>query len=108
KILTKEGYWCRGAPTGFVNGRTENGKPILLPHPDLRQWELLAYGLRKQRSGNFKSAEVAEELAEKGLRSKNGNRLSRQSWTNICRNPVYGGLLCEQWTNQEFIRAKFD
>lgn len=29
KILTKEGYWCRSAPTGFANARDRNGKPVL-------------------------------------------------------------------------------
>src|SRR5205085_10710169 len=27
KILTKDGYWCRPAPTGFRNGR-KDGKPV--------------------------------------------------------------------------------
>jgi DNA invertase Pin-like site-specific DNA recombinase len=108
KILTKEGYWCRTAPTGFVNGRTENGKPILLPHPDRRQWDLLAYGLRKQLSGAFKVSEVAKDLAEKGLKSNKGNAVSKQGWTKICRSSVYGGLIRERWTNLEFVRAKFD
>ncbi len=112
KILAKEGYWCRAAPTGFTNGRAENGKPILLPHPDQKTWDLLGYGLRKQLTGTFKIGEVAAELAEKGLRGNVGNRvgkpLSNQGWNKICRNPVYGGLLCEKWTDYQFVRAKFD
>jgi DNA invertase Pin-like site-specific DNA recombinase len=112
KILAKEGYWCRAAPTGFVNGRAQNGKPILLPHPDQRQWDLIAYGLRKELTGAFKAAEIAAELAAKGVRANIGNRtgkpLSKQGWSKICRNPVYGGLVREQWTDYEFVRAKFD
>src|SRR5712691_7827444 len=73
KILTKEGYWCRAPPTGFVNGRAANGKPILLPHPDPRQWELLRYGLRKQLDGTHKVIEIARELRDKGLLSNKGN-----------------------------------
>lgn len=30
------------------------------------------------------------------------------TWTNICKNPLYGGLICEKWTNYEFVRAKFN
>jgi site-specific DNA recombinase len=108
KILTKEGYWCRSAPTGFTNGRATNGKPILLPHPDSRQWDLLRYGLRKQLDGAHKIIEVARELHEKGLLSNKGNPVSKQGWEKICRSSVYGGLLCEAWTDYEFVRAKFD
>ncbi len=108
KILAKEGYWCRAAPTGFVNGRAPNGKPILLPHPDPRQWELLHYGLLKQLDGAHEAMEISQELQTKGLLSSYGNPISKQGWVKICRSPVYGGLLCEAWTDHEFVRAKFD
>ncbi len=108
KIRTKEGYWCRAAPTGFVNGRDGQGKPVLLPHPDRRQWELLRYGLTKQMDGMHKTAAIARELREKGLKSSRGNPISVQSWTAICRSPLYGGLLCGKWTDSQFVRAKFD
>ncbi len=108
KILASQGYWCRAAPTGFINGRDIQGKPILLPHPDRQQWDLLCWGLRKQLTGAYKATEVAEELREKGLRTHKGNLLSRQGWAKVCRSPVYGGLLCEVWTDHQFVRAKFD
>ncbi|HYH66854.1 MAG TPA: recombinase family protein [Urbifossiella sp.] len=108
RILTREGYWCRAAPTGFVNGRTDAGKPILLPHPDPRQWELLRYGLMRQLTGAYKVRQVADELREQGLITRSGNPLTRQTWTKICRAPVYGGMLCGPWTDYQFVRAKFD
>ncbi len=108
RILTKEGYWCRAAPTGFVNGRDARGKPILLPMLDREQWGLLQYGLRKQLTGVFKIVEVAEELREKGFKTRQGNPITPQTWTKIVRNPVYGGLLCEKWTDGEYVQAKFN
>jgi DNA invertase Pin-like site-specific DNA recombinase len=108
KILTKDGYWCRAAPTGFVNGRDAHGKPILLPTTDRLQWELLRHGLTKQMQGVFTVNEVAREVRGKGLTSSRGNPISIQSWTMICRSPLYGGLLCGAWTDHRFVRAKFD
>jgi site-specific DNA recombinase len=108
RILTRDGYWCRAAPTGFANGRDALGKPILLPHPDRRQWELLCYGLQRQMTGAYKIAEVAAELREKGLRTNRGKPPAAQTWTNICHAPVYGGLLYGPWTDNHFVRAKFD
>ncbi len=125
RIMTKEGYWCRAAPTGFVNGHVYAGysekgraakRPVLLPTPDKEQWDLLCYGLRKQMSGAYKPFEVAEELRKKGFKVRemvrNGKRssspLSQQTWYKICRSPAYGGLLCEKWTDNEYVRAKFD
>lgn len=108
KILTREGYWCRAAPTGFVNGRTKDRKPILLAHPERRQWDMLAYGLQKQLTGMYKIGDVASEMREKGFRSNKGNPITRQDWQRLCHKPVYGGLICEKWTDYEFVRAKFD
>ncbi len=107
KILTKEGYWVRPAPTGFRNGR-KDGKPVLLPTDAPGQWELLRAGLRKQASGAFTLAEIAEEMRTQGLRTRVGNLVGKQTWMNICRSPVYGGLLRGVWTDGAFVRAKFD
>lgn len=108
RILTREGYWCRPAPTGFINGRDAQGKPILVPHPEGQQWELLRYGLLKQSDGVHAMTEIVKELGEKGLKTRMGNSLSKQTWRVICRSPIYGGLLCGKWTDFQFIRAKFD
>ena len=120
-LLTQEGYWCRPAPTGFVNGRegdSVKGKPVLKPITDTSQWELLAYGLRKQMTGLYKITEVAAELRSKGFitreyHGKDGtlkgkNPLSAQTWYKICRSPVYGGLIGGKWVTGDPIRAKFD
>lgn len=108
KILTKEGYWCRPAPTGFVNARDVYGKPTLAPTPDKRQWELLTEGLKKQLSGLYRTIDIVNELSEKGLVTRSGKPVFKQTWQNICRSPVYGGLLCGVWTDGKYVRAKFD
>lgn len=108
KILTKEGYWCRSAPTGFANARDHVGKPVLAPTRDKRQWELLTYGLKKQKGGLFRPIDVVNELHDKGFVTCRGNPLCKQAWAKICRSPVYGGLLCGKWTDGQFVRAKFD
>ena len=106
-ILAKDGYWCRAAPTGFRNGRRD-GKPVLLPCEDAGQWELLRYGLKRQLAGTHTAAQVAAELRRRGFRGKYGRPIGNQAWSNICRSSVYGGLICEKWTNREMVRAKFD
>jgi DNA invertase Pin-like site-specific DNA recombinase len=105
KILTKQGYWCRGAPTGFLNARDRAGKPILRPDPAV--WELLKEGLRLQMSGGYKVTQVVAMLREKGFRTPKGNLLSKQGWEKILRNPLYGGRITGVWTDGELVRAKF-
>lgn len=56
RILTKGGYWCRGAPLGFRVAR-KDGKPVLAPR-DPDQWQLVRYGLRKQLEGTASAAAV--------------------------------------------------
>lgn len=106
KIITRDGYWCRGAPLGFKNGRDTNGKPTLVPDPE--SWQLLQEGLRMQLSGQYRISEVVAWLKERGLRSKHGKEIIHARWEEIIRNPVYGGFLQEAWTDGERIRAKFD
>ncbi len=130
--LTAEGYWCRPAPTGFINikkqvGYAPDGKPIykptLAPDPDEKQWSLLCYGLRKQLSGIYTPTDVAKELAEKGFLMRESvkhdphdrkkkirirNTVSPQSWLKLLRSPVYGGLNREKWTGGRLIAAKWE
>lgn len=123
--MTKDGYWCRGAPTGFKNvqivaGTDDEGRsikrPTLAPCDDKSTWELLAYGLRKQMTGVHTSAEIARELARKGFLVRGMIRkgkmvqkpLSAQTWNKICRSPVYGGLNKEKATKGKLIRAKWN
>lgn len=117
KILTQDGFWCRSAPTGFENTRDENDRPILKPISDATQWELLCYGLRKQMAGTHTITQVVAELRAKGFhsrkyRTKEGkimaNPITGQTWTKICRSPVYGGFIRNKWTENKFIRAKWD
>lgn len=114
--LTSEGYWCRPAPTGFVNAKKTTGtdvngrkmeRPILKPTEDAKQWSLLCYGFRKQMTGCFKISEVVRDLQEKGLMTRAGNSINAAAWTKMCRSPVYGGLLCEKWTGNQLIPAQF-
>lgn len=107
KILTRDGYWCRGAPTGFKNGR-KDGKPILVPNTENGQWDLLRSGLKKVLSGAYTVSEVHREMRDRGLKSSTGLPMARQTWFNICASPVYGGLICGEWTDGEYVRAKFD
>lgn len=105
RILTKQGYWCRGAPTGFLNARDRAGKPVLRPDPAV--WELLKEGLKMQLSGGFKVKQVAALLRKKGFRTPKGNLLSVQGWEKILRNPLYGGWITGAWTDGERVRTKF-
>ena len=107
KILTRDGYWCRGAPTGFRNARLEN-KPILLPSEEKGQWDLLCEGLRKQLSGAFKLSDIVSDLQRRGFKTNRGLPISKQTWTNICRSSVYGGLIGGAWNENQYVRANFD
>lgn len=115
KRLAAQGYWVRPAPTGFVNTKAlvnvdgeQKRRPVLQKTSDTKQWQLLCEGLQKQLTGVYTLSEVAKELREKGFVSRNGKPLYVQTWLKICRNPVYGGLLREEWTDYQFIKAKFD
>jgi len=99
------GYLPRSAPIGFRNGRDDAGKPILVP--DLERWRLIRLGFLRQMTGQFTVPEVVKWLAKEGLRTERGHPLSHQQWTKMCRSPVYGGYICEEWTEGKRVEAKF-
>ncbi len=132
KALTAEGYWCRPAPTGFINVKKAVGyagdgkaiyKPTLVRDPDDKQWSLLCYGLRKQIIGSCTPTQIANELAAKGFlmresvkhdlydrkkKTRVRNLVSKQSWLKICRSPIYGGMNRGKWTGNRLITGKWD
>ncbi len=107
KILANEGYWCRSAPTGFVNDRDIRGKPILKQGDPVR-WNLIQQGFRMQLSGLYTITEVVTEMRRKGLTSRTGKLVYPQHWTKMLRSPVYGGWIREVWTEGKLVEAKFD
>lgn len=81
-----EGRYVWGAPVGYSNGASLNGKPTIAPNemaPLVRQaFELVAGGL-------YSAEEVRKLMQRNGLVTKSGKPLSRSYFYDMLRNSIY-------------------
>lgn len=123
---TRLGYYMRRAPYGLVSKRVEtpNGKRyILVPLDDEAFYILKMYELRCQN--NLSDQQIVDEINRLGYTSRTmvrrtntslgklprtlgGNKLTLKRFWMYIANPVYAGVICEKWTDNEPIKAKFD
>jgi DNA invertase Pin-like site-specific DNA recombinase len=89
QFALQRGRWVWLAPLGYLNG--SRGGPSLLPDPE--RASLVEHGFELVASGAMSALAALDRLHELGLRTRGGHRLSRQSWSNMLRNPVYKGRL---------------
>jgi site-specific DNA recombinase len=76
------------APVGYLNVK---GSPNIVPDPErapliARAFELVAAG--------HKRADVLKTINDAGLRTKQGNRLSGQTFHALLHKPIYVGWIC--------------
>ncbi len=123
---TRLGYYMRRAPYGLSSKRIEtpNGKRyILVAFDDESFYILKMYELRCQ--GNMSDSEIVDEINRLGYKSRTmirrtkttsgkvpktmgGNKLTLKRFWKYIENPIYAGVICEKWTDNEPIKAKFD
>ena len=89
KEAVLEGRYVWGAGIGYINTKV-SGKANIAPDamaPLVKEmFSLIATGL-------YPLTDVRKMMAEKGLRLKNGNEVSKQHYYELIRNPIYMGLI---------------
>ncbi|MCB2189764.1 MAG: recombinase family protein [Deltaproteobacteria bacterium] len=94
----KQGYYPFCAPLGYVNngsGQPKTQDPLVAP----LIWE--AY--EKYSWGEISLSQLKIYLAKKGLRHKNGRKVSVNGLSRILRNPFYMGIIHIQKNEETFI-----
>jgi hypothetical protein len=122
---TRMGYWMRRPPYGFTSRRidTGNGKRyILLPDPDEAPIIEKMFELRIR--GTLSDTQIVEEINKLGYTSRHfnrraqadktivsarlgGNRLTLKRFWLYMQHPIYAGVICEKWTNNQPIKGQF-
>lgn len=86
----KDGIWCWQPPIGYfkpVNGKGTNIAPDPVAGP------LVRLGFEEYSKGIYTYKALAEFLADKGLRTKNGKYPSMQLVEKMIHNPLYCGRM---------------
>lgn len=88
----ERGRWCWLAPLGYRNVVCpETGHKTL--EPDRERAELIRDAFREVASGAYTGEEARRRANARGLRTRHGNPLTRQSWNQMLRNPIYRGRI---------------
>lgn len=83
-----QGGWPHKAPTGYLNDkntRTLVVDPAAAPH--------VRYAFERYATGDVSLKMLADELNERGLRTKSGRTISVSVLHLILQNPIYTGLI---------------
>lgn len=84
----KQGIYPLNAPLGYLD--QGGGKPKAL---DPERAPFVRYAFERYATGEVSLAMLLEELWQKGLRNKRGNRLTLTGLATLLRNPFYTGLI---------------
>ena len=123
---TRLGYWMRQQPYGYTSEKidTPHGKrTILLSDPI--EGPLMQKLFELRASGLYDDQEIATKLNKLGYTSRvtlrrdphnrtkvigerGGNPLTAKYVAEYAKNPIYAGIICEKWTNNEPVKAMFD
>ncbi len=123
---TRMGYWMRSSPYGFTSQRVETGngkRYILVPRDDEAPFIKKMFELRCQ--GNLSDTEIVEEINKLGYHSRQfnrraatdktqitarlgGNKLTLKRFWLYIQNPIYAGVICEKWTEQQPVKGQFE
>jgi DNA invertase Pin-like site-specific DNA recombinase len=93
----KQGIYPLQAPLGYLD--CGKGKPKV-PDPDRAPHVRQAFGLYD--TGRFGLIELADEMYRRGLRNRNGRKVTRNGLSTILNNPFFCGLIRLKKTSETF------
>ena len=119
------GYWVRGDIYGMRCEKrvTPDGKrTVLVPHPTESKLVKTMFTLRAE--GRMPDQEIIDLMNKRGFKThiqyerdktdptritgqRGGGPLALQSYLRIINSPVYAGVTCEKWTENQAVRLKF-
>ena len=122
---TQMGYWMRRPPYGLSSEKVEtpNGRrSILVPNPETSKIMLKLFEMRASRL--YTDQEIADCLNDMGYKSRvtllrdpndrtkilgeqGGKPMLAKDVSEFAVNPIYAGIICEKWTSNQPIKAKF-
>ena len=94
----KKGGWPHKAPLGYKSMKDEHGKPY--PVKDSNPASLIKQAFELYATGNYSLAALAEEIAERGLKTRFGNKFSKERIKGILTNRFYIGKMV--WQDREY------
>ena len=122
---TKIGYWMRQPPFGYKSEKIEtpNGKRCILV-PEIKEASFVIKLFELRAMGTMSDQAIADKLNSLGYRTRVEYLRSKSDRTKIVgqrgglpmdpktlqryvQSPIYAGVICEKWSNNQPVQAKF-
>ena len=125
-VLTRDGYYHTGVPNdGYINKKIfvdgKKKKTIQIADPERAKFYIQMFELRA--SGLYTDIQIVDQLNAQGFLTKIQNRwdgdkerivgtrggvpLSVKQLQRYISNPIYAGVMCEEWTFNLPVKAKY-
>jgi DNA invertase Pin-like site-specific DNA recombinase len=112
----QEGISPWRAPLGYKSGIVRGAKKNEPDHPDQPTFRLLQQAWNAFATGKYTKAHVLQHMTMRGLRTRAGKPLSKQSLDYVLSDVYYAGVLRDPWEGKEYMgrhipmvsRATFD
>jgi len=96
RAALERGHWTFGVPIGYRRKVDAVGKETMEADPKLAP--LVTEAFKLYATGLHSKAEVLRKITAMGLRTRQGKVVTRQTFQQMLRKPIYAGLLCvPQW-----------
>lgn len=107
EALAKQGYWQHHPWLGYksIKVRNDLGKPRPTMEPD-KKAELVKDVLERFSIGDINKTQLTKYAKDKGLRSRNGKVLSKDSINRMLHTPIYAGYVIDRFTAGEIVPGK--
>lgn len=97
----QEGLFPWKAPLGYLT-MTLGSKKTEPDQPDQPTFGILQRAWNEFATGQFMKVEILDRVTKRGLRTRAGKPLSKQSLDNILADPFYAGILRNPWSGEEY------
>jgi site-specific DNA recombinase len=99
----QEGISPWRAPLGYKSAIVRGAKKNTPDQPDQPTFRLLQQAWKAFATGKYTKAHVLQNMTMRGLRTRGGKRLSKQSFDYVLSDVYYAGVLRDPWEGKEYM-----
>jgi DNA invertase Pin-like site-specific DNA recombinase len=99
----QDGIFPWRPPLGYKAGNQPNSKKTEPDQPDQPAFGLLQQALNEFATGAYTKAQILRLMTVRGLRTRKGKPISKQSLDHILTSPFYAGIIRDPWTGEDHV-----
>lgn len=99
----QDGIFPWNPPLGYKGANPVGSKKLEPDQPDQPAFGLLQQAWEEFATGRYTKVELLRLVTARGLRTRAGRPLSKQSLDNVFHDPFYAGIILDPWSKEEHL-----